>query len=102
MEKLFLKIPGIEVTWRGETVRTDREGKVIKRYQAQGFTVGSDGKPFHYEFGGQQAVLETLVKGEIVEADVAVKGFNDSVYVDILRFNRAQVEAVHTGRKVTI
>lgn len=102
MEKLFLKIPGIKVTWRGETERTDREGKVIKRFQAQGFTVGSDGKPFHYEFGGQKALLETLVVDDVVEAEVAVKGFNDAVYVDILRFNRVQSVAAVGGRKVAV
>lgn len=102
MEKLFLRIPGIMVTWRGETERTDREGKVIKRYEAQGFTVGSNGKPFHYDFGGNKALLETLVKDEIVDAEVAVKGFNDAVYVDILRFNRVAGEKMSSNRKVAV
>jgi hypothetical protein len=88
MENLFLRIPGITVTWHGETQRTDQEGKIIKRYQAQGYTIQDDGKPFHYEFGGNKALLEMLVVDQVIVADVKVRGFNNGVFVDIQKFSR--------------
>lgn len=90
MEKLFLRLNGVEITWRGVTERKDRKtGDIIKRDEAQGKTVqGMGAKPFNYDFGGVPDVLKGLVVGEKVDLDVAIKPYNDAIYVDILRVSR--------------
>ena len=100
MEKLFLRINGVKIEWQGETSRKDRKtGEIIKREEAQGFTIGNgSGKPFHYDFGGAPAELKSLVVGETVDLDVAIKPYNDQIYVDIMRINRLG-PAVAVGSK---
>jgi hypothetical protein len=88
MQKMFCKLEKVEIVWTGD--KTGKDGKISPICQGETAAAGS-GRKTLYDFGGVAEQVKSLKVGECVSLEVAVRAYNDALFLDIMKVEKGQV-----------